>query len=157
MRTEHQFADLAESLRKGLLADQILLALARVEKQRKVPDEDRNVFAKAVEILNLIEEGHSWLDTLKLSRQTRLGANYFSQAVEALPQINNSESFVKNLENLKRIAQQLAVESNLPEEADMRELRAFFFKSSQLESDRTDHLLSGEHDSKSHSWLQNDE
>jgi hypothetical protein len=157
MRTEHQFADLTESLRKGLLADEILLALARAEKQQRVTDNDRAVFAKAVEILNLIEEGHGWLDTLKLSRQTRLGANYFSQAVEALPQISSSESFVKNLEHLKHIAQQLAADSNLPAEADMKELRAFFFKSSQIESDRTDNLLSGEHDSKSHSWLRNEE
>ena len=155
MHAEHQFADLTESLRKGFLADQIVLALARVGKEKQVSEDDRAIFSKAVEILKLVEEGHGWLDTLRFGRQTRLGTNYFGQAVEALPEAKTSDTFVKNIESLKKTAQDLASGRTLPATVEIGELRLFFFNAAQIESDRTDELLSGEHDSKLHSWLRN--
>jgi hypothetical protein len=157
MHSEHQFADLAESLRKGLLADQIVLALAHVEQRQRVSDEERIILQKATAVLELAKEGHNWLDTLKVTRQTPLGASYFGQAVEALPQASSSAIFIKNLESLRRTAQQLVFGSQIPKQDQIKELRTFFFNLGCVESDRTDQLLSGENDSKLPSWLLNNE
>lgn len=153
MHTEHQFADLAQSLKKGLLADQIVLALARVEKNQKVSHEERAILEKATAVLELVREGHNWLNTLKVTNETSLGANYFGQAVEALPSVSNSAIFIENLDSLKKTAQQLARGAEIPKQTQIRELRTFFFNLGSVESDRTDQLLSGESESKSPLWL----
>lgn len=153
MHTEHSFADLTESLKKGLLDDQIVLVLARLEKSGSLTDGDRETLKKAVNILDLAKQGHAWLSNRTFTRQTSLGASYFGQAVEVMQDARSSAKFMENLELLKSTAQELAAGSTIPDKQRLHELRNFFFNASQIESDRTDQLLFGDADSKSLAWL----
>lgn len=143
MYSEYWFSDLTGSLQGGFFADDVILALAKVQASKKISPDERGILKRAADLLEMALKGHAWLDNPRITEQSGTCASLFGQAVRALPAISTSEVFVRNLGDLKRTALDIA-EGRLPKENKIDALRKFFFNASQLELDRTEQLLEHE-------------
>jgi hypothetical protein len=121
----------------------VILALASVERHKRVTVEEQTTLKKAAEHLDFALAGHDWLDNPRFSQKASTYASFFGQAVKALPSVTTSGAFVRNLAGLKETAAEIA-SGKLPDEKKVTALRAFFFNASQAELDRTEQLLNHE-------------
>ena len=143
MYSEYWFSDLAGSLRGGFFADDVILTLAKLQKDGKTSPSGRAVLKKAADLLDMALKGHEWLNDPRFSEQSGTCASFFGQAVRALPTVSTSEAFVRNLDDLKRTALEIA-DGGLPGPDEVDALRTFFFNASQMELERTEQLLERE-------------
>jgi hypothetical protein len=141
--SEYWFSDLAGSLRDGFFADDVILTLAKLERDGKTSPSGQTVLKRAADWLDKALKGHAWLNEPTFSEQSGTCASFFGQAVRALPAVSTSEAFVRNLDDLKRTALAIA-DGGLPRPEEVEALRAFFFNASQMELDRTEQLLEHE-------------
>ena len=102
MHTESRFSEVTDSLRNGFLADSVILAIAKVNRSGVVSSPEREVFDEAVPVLDSAMKGHQWLEDPQITATARSYANFFAQAMSALPEVQTSESLIENLGSLKR-------------------------------------------------------
>ncbi len=153
MHPEYRFSEVAESLKNGFLADEIVLVVARTEKGHALEERDRAVLGRAAQILDAAMKGHGWVDNPRLSSETRALASLFGTAVSALPRVYTSEAFLEQIARLRDTALQMS-KGEVPEEKErIRLLRTFFFNAAQSELDRTEQLLRGEGGSEFLEWI----
>jgi hypothetical protein len=141
--SEYWFSDLAGSLREGFFADDVVLTLAKLQKDGKTSASGQTVLKRAADWLNKALKGHAWLSEPRFSEHSGTCASFFGQAVRALATVSTSEAFVRNLDDLKRTALAIA-DGRLPRPEEVEALRVFFFNASQMELDRTEQLLEHE-------------
>lgn len=152
MHPRHRFSELSDSLKNGFLADDIVLALARAEKEGKLTDVDRAALKKATAILEEAIKSYKWFDDPKLSGESRSSASFFGRAVSALPGVYTSKVFLQRISELKSTADEL-VKGSMPDQEKIEGLRTFFFNTAQSELDRTDQLLAGEDTADALEWI----
>lgn len=152
MHSEFWFSDLTKSLKHGFFADRVVLELARVSKDLQVTEEQTQVFAKAADMLELAQKGHSWLDDPKISEKSSSYVTSYSQAVDAMSITVTSGSFMAAIQNLLQIAKDLAAKQ-MPNENEILALRTFFFNASRSELERTEELFGGDKDAGRSSLL----
>ncbi len=152
MHTESRFSEVTDSLRNGFLADSVILAIAKVNRSGVVSDPEREVFNEAVSVLDSAMKGHQWLEDPQITATARSYANFFAQAMKALPEVQTSESFIENLGALKETALQLAQGEGVPPADRLQQLRIFFFNTAEAALERTEKLLEGENAAEALKW-----
>jgi hypothetical protein len=152
MHSEFWFSDLTKSLKQGFFADCVVLELARVNRDRRVTEEQAQIFKRAVELLELAKEGHAWVDNPRLSEKSSSCVSSYSQAVDAMVINASSVAFTHFIHELLEIANQLAAKE-IPSDEKLRVLRSFFFNSSRSELDRTEELFGDDKDASGSSLI----
>jgi hypothetical protein len=154
MNSEYWFGELSQSLKNGFFADSVVLQLARISSAKSVTDEQKQLFRKVSEVLQLAVEGSRWLDDPKMSEKASTSANVFGQAVDAMSvsMTLTPEVFAKQIEKLRLTADELASGKVLSNEK-LKDLRTFFFNTGRTELEKTEYLMSGEKEVDRLRWL----
>lgn len=142
MHSGYRFSELGDSMGIGFLADQIVLALAKAEQGNQLSVLERDSIKKGAAALDAALEGHKWLDNPTLCESTAKFSASYGRAITALPEVHTPEEFLRQISDLKKIADALSNGENVKLD-QIRTLRAFFFNSSQSELARTEELLRG--------------
>lgn len=140
MFSESRFSDLTDSLASGFFADDVIMALARYGKTRRVNEKDEPVLQRAVRFLEAVLEGHNWMDNPQVSRNSMESAKAFSRAVRATTSSLSSKRFVEYIEDLLNVAKELVSQKTV-DGTKAERLREFFGNYGRTELVRTENIL----------------
>ncbi len=140
MISETEFAELGNSLSTGFFTDNVVLALARIQRLGSLREEDYPLMRKASSLLEQILEGERWLEKKELTPKSAESAVAFDRAVHALPLIRISGDFVKYIQFLQNILQTIQ-EKGTDSEDDVQKLRNFFFRYGKTVSAESKRLM----------------
>ena len=126
MNHNYAFGELAEALALTRQADNIVLALAKMENDRALTKTDRNALQFALDFLNEVRSGSHWLsqDQPTINQESARTMSSFVRAAESLSSAQSLDRLRDNIEELLRSAQ--AVDAGTAEPAQLKELRSFF-------------------------------
>lgn len=140
MRSGGWFAEMAKSLRDGLFADRVILALAKAQRNGgPIPEESRALFAKTSEFLSDAISGYEWMDKPSFTSASVNHASLFGQAVRAMKIASVPSDFIVYLTELKATADDLSAGKDTATDR-LTKLRAFFVNHSTAEMQRSDEL-----------------
>lgn len=152
MNSEYWFGELSQSLKNGFFADSVVLELARIPKSKAVTNEQKELFSKVSDVLQLAVEGSRWLDDPKMSERASTCANVFGQAVEAMAVSMTPAVFERQIQKLKLTANELA-SGKIPSDEKLKDMRTFFFNTGRTELEKTEYLMSDEKEFDRLRWL----
>ncbi len=140
MRSGGWFGEMAKSLRDGLFADRVILALAKVQQNnRAIPEENKELFEKTSIFLSDAISGYEWMEKPSFNSVSANHASLFGQALRAMKILSASSDFIAYLTELKETADELAA-GKRPENRRLKKLRAFFVSHSTAEMQHSGEL-----------------
>lgn len=140
MRSGGWFGEMAKSLRDGLFADRVILALAKAQRNGgPIPEERKALFAKTSEFLSDAISGYQWMDKPTFSSTSANHASLFGQAVRAMEIASAPADFIAYLTELKATADELAAGGTIGTDR-LTKLRDFFVNHSTAEMRRSDEM-----------------
>jgi hypothetical protein len=123
MNRNYAFGELAQALEVSRQADNVVLALAKIEHGRDLAGIDVNALRFAVDFLQEVHYGSRWLsqDQPVINQDSARTMSSFVRAAESL---SSTQSLVDNIDELLRSAQ--AVDAGTADPAQLTRLRTFF-------------------------------
>ena len=126
MNRNYAFGELAQALSLTRQADNVVLALAKIENGRKLTEEDENALAFACAFLQEVQSGSRWLsqDQPTINQESARTMSSFVRAAESLSGTQSLNGLSHDIEELLRSAH--AAVSGTAENSDLGTLRRFF-------------------------------
>lgn len=140
MKSGEWFGTISKSLHDGFFADNVVLALARANRDNAVTVKDREVFGRAERFLEEALVGYQWIDEPIFTGDSAKHASLFGQVVRALKIPYPADDIVEYLGGLKMTAHDLA-SGVIPDAEKVKELRSFFARHSRAEMEYSDQLF----------------
>jgi len=126
MNHNFAFSELADSLSLSRNADNVVLAIAKVQNGRELTEMDKTALEFAVDFLNEVHSGSRWSseDRLTINQDSARKMSYFVRAAESLSREQSAEGLVANIEGLLRSAE--AATAGTAHVSELQHLRIFF-------------------------------
>jgi len=126
MNHSYAFGELAQSLSLSRNADNVVLAIAKVQNGRDLTDTDKIALQFAVDFLREVHLGSRWSSEEQptINQDSARKMSYFVRAAETLSRAQSSGGLVANIEGLLRSAE--AAKAGNAQVPDLQHLRRFF-------------------------------
>ncbi len=126
MNKNYAFGELAQALSISRRADDIVLALAKLEHKRDLTIADRDALTYARRFLQEVHSGSRWLSQprLMINQESARTMSSFVRAAESLSSAQSLDKILIDIKDLLRAAR--AVEAGTAENKDLGLLRGFF-------------------------------
>jgi hypothetical protein len=125
MVTGDNFSKVSDALAVGFFADNVILALVRMERLGYLCDVDKGKVSEASELLERVLRGIEWINKPEINPATIDASIALNKATQALPDKTGKEDFKRHITQLKASLDKLLQEGYIkPEET--KPLRLFF-------------------------------
>ncbi len=126
MNQNYAFGELAQALSMSRKADDIVLALAKLEHNRDLTEVDRDALRYARKFLKEVDSGSRWLSQPKpmINQESARTMSSFVRAAESLSSAESLDKILIDIKELLRAA--TAVEAGKAAIGDLGLLRRFF-------------------------------
>lgn len=126
MNRHTAFGELAEALSFTRQADNVVLALAKIENGRDLTETDRCALRYAHDFLEEVHSGSRWLseEQFTINQESARTMSSFVRAAESLSSAQSFDGLLGNIDELLRSAK--AVDAGKAEPEQLKALRKFF-------------------------------
>jgi hypothetical protein len=126
MNRNHAFGELAQALSLSRYADNVILALAKIEHGKDLTSTDKEALQFAVEFLKEVHSGSRWLSQEQpvINQESARTMSSFVRAAESLSSGQSLDRLFQNIEELLQSAE--AVDAGRAGKPELGLLRRFF-------------------------------
>ena len=126
MNRNYAFGELAQALSLTRQADNVVLALAKIENRRELTEGDKIALSFALDFLQEVNSGSRWLsqDQPIINQESARTMSSFVRAAESLSGAQSLNGLLQDIEELLRSAQ--AAVSGTARDSELSTLRKFF-------------------------------
>lgn len=126
MNRNHAFGELAQALSLSRQADNVVLALAKIEHDRVLTQKDRDALQFAVKFLDEVQSGSRWLTQERptINPESARTMSSFVRAAESLSGAQSFDRLLDDITELLRSAKAVSDGTAAPEQ--LKSLRSFF-------------------------------
>ena len=126
MNKNYAFGELAQALSISRSADDIVLALAKLQHKRVLTTADRNALSNARKFLQEVNSGSRWLSRprLMINQESARTMSSFVRAAESLSGAESFDKIMIDIKDLLRAARAVEAGNAVPKDLDL--LRGFF-------------------------------
>ena len=126
MNRNYDFGELAQALSLSRQADNVVLALAKIEHARELTQKDQAALQFAIRFLQEVDSGSRWVtqDRPTINPESARSMSSFVRAAESLSGVQSFDRLLDNITELLNSAEAAGDGKAQPEQ--LRALRSFF-------------------------------
>lgn len=154
MHSERVFPRVNRAFQDGSLADKVVLSLAKVGAGQPMDAASQAAIQEAVAFLSRAREGFGWLDTARISAESKTAARSFELAVRTRPTRSSPTAFIEDLDRMLDALKALLAEGRTekPDVDSLEKARRFFGRLLRASVSEIDNLLSPLEPARNPGW-----